>query len=173
MSQDLAGYGPGGAAHPGSAVEGCTRVGTCTATRMTGPFHVRGPKHVDYIQDGWLCVDEQGDYFGVEDAVLSEVIHVPIPTWTDTIVEELDGQVGVAYNAGNAVYAGPTYTDHTVSSMSITYGTLPAGITAAGTTDIELSGTPTTAGAYYYEITWVYDDGRSIVERHTIFIAAA
>lgn len=166
------GYSPFGLGIPAGAVES-TRVGTVQAKRMSEPFHVRGPNHVDYIKDGWLCQDEQGNYFGVEDAVIDKVLYVPPPLWVDQVTALTAGQVGVAYSFTGL--GAPSYSGVAASTNTLSFGVAPGGLTidTSNVDSLSITGTPTTAGAYYLEFTYVYENRRSVRVRYSIFIAAA
>lgn len=77
---------PGNDGFPaGAETKPYTRVGTVSATRMTGPFIVRGKNYTEQIKDGWLCRGEDGYMFGVEDAAFATLFAIETHTVTTSI----------------------------------------------------------------------------------------
>ncbi len=163
---------------PAGGVAGAKRVGTITAKRITGPFDVRGRNFVDHIEDGWLCTDEKGYFFGVENADITGAVQVPPALFTDSVASMSAATESVAYDQA---VTPPSNSGGALTSASVNFsgsGGLAVydGLTLnlSNLADLRLAGTPATNSPRYayFEILFVWDDGRSVVQRYGMTVAA-
>jgi len=170
---ELAGY----TQLPGGAVA-CGRKGSpqvnLQATRIIGHFLVRGKAAVQSVNDGWVVKAEDGYLLGVEVADFNALFNAPPSLFVDSVVAQTNGQEGVAYSQQ---VLHPDNGSATVVSASLSFGSVYDGLTlnVSDPTNIVLSGTPALSSPRwsYFEIGFVWDDGKSACQRYCMSVLPA
>lgn len=139
------------------------RVGQVTATRISGPFYVRGESRVQHIKDGWCCKGEGGYLFGLEAAIFDQALVL-----RGNVQSLPSARVGVAYDqAAILPFGGFSFVSATILPSS----TMPTGLGYASGTQ-RITGTPAlgSEGSYYMEFQCIWEGVTRRVQRSVLAV---